>query len=140
MIPYARPNHWIRYHPEAILKELTEAKAAVLSLQEIPYLRKWVEELQAIQLKMEVAGTSKIEGADFTDKELEVALKETPDELFTRSQRQAHAVTKAYRFITTIANERPITCDLICDIHQLIIRGADDDHCVRVKSADETKM
>ena len=139
MVHYTLPKRWMLYKPEAILRELTEAKAAVLSLQEIPYLRKWVEELQAVQLKMEVAGTSRIEGADFTDKELEVALKETPDQLFTRSQKQAHAVTKAYRFITTISNERPISCELICEIHRMIVRGADDDHCIpgQIRRRDE---
>ena len=139
MIPYALPKHWILYDPQAILKELTEAKAAVLSLKEIPYLRKWVEELQAVRLKMEVAGTSRIEGADFTDKELEVALKETPDQLFTRSQKQAHAVTKAYRLITKIPNERPVTCNLICEIHRIIVKGADDDHCApgEIRRRDE---
>ena len=139
MIHYALPKHWMLYNPGAILKELTEAKAAVLSLQEIPYLRKWVEELQAVQLKMEVAGTSRIEGADFTDKELEVAITETPDQLFTRSQKQAHSVTKAYRFSTTIANERPITCELISEIHRIIVTGADDDHCApgQIRRRDE---
>jgi hypothetical protein len=46
-----------------------------------------VEELQNIQLKMEVAGTSQIEGAEFAGNELDVAIKaETPEELLTRSQ------------------------------------------------------
>ena len=139
MVHYALPKHWVLYNAQTILRELTEAKAAVLSLQEIPYLRKWVDELQAVQLKMEVAGTSRIEGAEFTDKELEVAIKETPDDLFTRSQKQAHAVTKAYRFITSIPNERPVNCELICEIHRMVVTGADDDHCEpgRIRRKDE---
>ena len=70
---------------------LVEAKARVQALTDLPYQRSWVEELQAIQLKREVAGTSRIEGADFTERELDAALSETPDERFTRSQRQARA-------------------------------------------------
>ncbi len=36
----------------------------------IPYQRSWVEGLQQIELKREIAGTSRIEGADFTIKPL----------------------------------------------------------------------
>jgi hypothetical protein len=39
------------------------------------YQRNWVEPLQSCSFKREVAGTSKIEGADFTDHELDVALR-----------------------------------------------------------------
>jgi hypothetical protein len=47
----------------------TKAKAAVLSLTNMPVQRSWVDALQIIQLKREVAGTSRIEGADFSEKE-----------------------------------------------------------------------
>lgn len=78
---------------------------------------------------MEVAGTSRIEGADFTDRELETALKETATELLTRSQRQAHAAVQAYRWIAVLPSDRPISADLIRDIHGRIVTGCDDDHC-----------
>lgn len=42
------------------MNDLVEAKAAVLSLKAIPHQRDWLEKLQEIQLKMEVAGTSRI--------------------------------------------------------------------------------
>jgi hypothetical protein len=56
----------------------------------MPYQRNWIEILQEIQLKREIAGTSRIGGADSTDRELDVALKPdaTTKELLTRSQRQ----------------------------------------------------
>jgi len=95
----------------------------------IPYQRRWVDDLQAMQLKLEVAGTSKIEGADFTGRELETAMQETPEQLMTRSQKQAHAATQAYRWIATVQRDRPVNEDLICEIHRLIVTGADDDHC-----------
>jgi len=70
-----------------------------------------VEALQEIQLKREVAGTSRIEGADFTDRELDAALKqETTEQLLTRSQKQAHAAMKAYKWIVTLPKDRPIDC------------------------------
>jgi cell filamentation protein, protein adenylyltransferase len=128
-ILYESPKGWSRYDPRAIANELAEAKAVVLSLKTVPYQRRWVEALQQIELKREVAGTSRIEGAEFTDRELEAAMKETPEELHTRSQRQAHAAVKTYRWIATIPNDRPIDGDLIRSIHRSIVEGADDDHC-----------
>jgi len=123
------PADWLRYNPGALIQELTEAKAAIMLLMAIPYQRRWVDALQEMQLKLEVAGTSKIEGADFTGKELETAMQETPEELLTRSQKQAHAATQTYRWIATVPSDRPINADLICEIHRRIVTGADDDHC-----------
>ncbi len=98
-------------------------------LKAIPYQRRWVDALQDMQLKLEIAGTSKIEGADFSGNELEAAMKQTTEQLLTRSQRQAHAATQAYRWIATIPPDRPISEELIREIHTRIIVGADDDHC-----------
>jgi hypothetical protein len=67
------PQHWIRYDRSEIVAELTEARAAILALTNIPYQRMWAEKLQEMELKREVAGTSRIEGADFTDRELDEA-------------------------------------------------------------------
>ena len=64
-IRYEIPLKWIEYDPIAIVNELVDAKSAVLSLTTAPYQRDWIEKLQQIQLKMEIAGTSRIEGADF---------------------------------------------------------------------------
>lgn len=95
----------------------------------MPYQRDWVENLQKIELKMEVAGTSKIEGADFTDRELDAVLKESSAQMITRSQRQAYAALQTYRWIATLEDDRPINSELVSDIHRRIITGADDDHC-----------
>ena len=129
MIKYGAPQHWIRYDRQAIFTPLVEAKAQVQALISLPYQRSWVEDLQAIQLKREIAGTSRIEGADFTERELDAALGETPDERFTRSQRQARAAVKAYGWIAQLPSARPINADLIRHIHRLIVTDADDDHC-----------
>jgi Fic family protein len=129
MIRYQLPQNWIRYDILAIADELTRAKAAVISLAAMPFQRSWAEELQVIQLKREVAGTSRIEGAEFTEKELEAAMKETPEQLHTRSQRQAAAAVATYRWIATLPNDKPIDADLICEVHRRIVTGADDDHC-----------
>ena len=128
-ILYTLPSQWLRYDARALVDVLTDAKAGVLSLTTMPIQRGWVEELQAIQLKREVAGTSRIEGADFTENELEEALQETPEQLLTRSQRQAHAAVKTYRWIASLADDRPMSADLIRTIHAFIVTGADDDHC-----------
>ena len=61
---------------------------SILALSQMPFQRSWAEELQQIELEREVAGTSRIEEAEFTDKELDAALRETPEQLETRSRRQ----------------------------------------------------
>ncbi len=129
IITYMPPSNWIRYDSKAIFDVLVEAKARVASLIDLPYQRSWVEELQAIQLKREVAGTSRIEGADFTENELEAALSQTSDERFTRSQRQARAAVRTYSWIAQLPNDQPINAKLVKQIHRLIVTDADDDHC-----------
>jgi Fic family protein len=130
-IPYVFPRHWILYEPTKILNALVAARAAVLSLTSTPFQREWVDKLQAIQLKMEVAGTSRIEGAEFTENELDAALKPNPkpEELFTRSQRQAHAAVQTYRWLANLPADRPLNRELIEEVHARIVRGCDDDHC-----------
>ena len=129
MIKYRIPDNWIKYDKRKIIDELIEAKSAVLSLTNVKYQRSWIEDLQELELKREVAGTSRIEGADFTEKEFEEALKETPDHLITRSQRQAHAAMRTYRWIEKLPNDIQITEKLLFDIHRKIVTDADDDHC-----------
>ena len=131
VIAYNLPQHWIHYdHLNVdLVNAYADAKASMLALKMIPYQRRWVDEMQAFELKREVAGTARIEGAEFTEQELDQSLHETPHQLFTRSQRQAHAVVNAYRWIADLSRDRHINKELICDIHRLIVTGADDDHC-----------
>lgn len=129
-IQYLIPDHWIRYDPMAVIGELTEAKASILSLANIPFQRSWAENLQEMELKREVAGTSRIEGADFTEREFEEAVADdAPDEHFSRSQRQARAAINTYRWIDGLERERPIDESLVKEIHRRIVTGCDDDHC-----------
>jgi Fic family protein len=140
VIPYMRPNDWVRYDIARILQPLSDAKAAVLSLTSVPFQKSWAEKLQAVQLKQEVAGTSRIEGADFTEHELDEALDAgVGSESMTRSQRQARAAVNTYRWIAKLPGDRPITCDLILETHRRIITGCDDDHCPpgQIRQADQ---
>jgi len=136
---YEPPRHWIDYDQRAIFNELMAAKAAMLALTQIPYQRSWADELQKVQLKREVAGTSRIEGAEFTDKELEVAMHETPEQLETRSQKQAAAAVATYRWIAQLAADRPVDEGLICEVHRRLVSGCDDDHCPpgKIRSRDQ---
>jgi cell filamentation protein, protein adenylyltransferase len=129
MIRYSIPRRWIHYDSQTITNALATAKATILSLQTIPYQKQWVERLQQAELKREIAGTSRIEGAEFTERELEEALQATTDALVTRSQRQARAVKRAYDWIASIPDDRPTDAQLIREIHRRIVTGADDDHC-----------
>ena len=139
-ISYEVPAGWIKYDKAEIFNELTTAKAAVIALQTMPFQRRWVEELQQMQLKMEVAGTSQIEGADFAANELDVALKaETAEELLTRSQKQANAAVKTYKWISDLPDDVPVSAELICEIHRRIVADCDADHCPpgRIRWADQ---
>lgn len=129
IVRYETPPDWIAYDRLAIIDEWMAAKAAMLALVEIPYQRSWADELQRIQLKREVAGTSRIEGAQFTEKELEAAMRETPEQLETRSQKQAAAAVATYRWIAQLPADRPVDGDLILEVHRRIVSGCDDDHC-----------
>ncbi len=133
VIHYERPTNWIAYDGPQLMYQLSEAKAAVLSLRTVPYQKRWVESLQRIELKREVAGTSRIEGAEFTDRELDDAMQPAPAEtaaqLFTRSQNQAAAAVKTYLWIARLAPDHPINGDLVKEIHRRIVTGADDDRC-----------
>ncbi len=130
-IPYHFPQHWIAYAQNRILDDLVAAKAAIQALRALPYQRDWLEDLQAIQLKMEVAGTSRIEGAEFTEQELDQALASAIPgaDLLTRSQRQARAAVETYRWIAGVPDDRPMTEDLIREVHRRMVTGCDDDHC-----------
>ena len=128
-IPYEIPRQWILFDSKTIQVELLGAKAAVLALTQIPYQRSWAEQVQQIQLKREVAGTSRIEGAEFTERELDAAMRETPQQLETRSQRQAACALATYRWIAKLETDRPIDESLVREIHRRIVSGCDDDHC-----------
>jgi Fic family protein len=129
IVPYRIPKNWISYAPMEILRPLTDAKAAMLALKEMPYQRSWADELQHLQLKREVAGTSRIEGAEFTEKELDAALRQTPESLETRSQRQAAAAVATYNWVARLPGDRPVDESLICEVHRRLVTGCDDDHC-----------
>lgn len=129
-IQYQLPDPWLRYEKGDIQDELLLAQAHILALKNIPFQRRWVQELQAIQLKLEIGGSSQIEGADFAADELERAIKaETPEELQTRSQKQAHALSRAYDWISELPDDLPITSELICEIHRQIVTDCEEDHC-----------
>ncbi|OFV96284.1 MAG: hypothetical protein A3F68_09700 [Acidobacteria bacterium RIFCSPLOWO2_12_FULL_54_10] len=138
-IKYVSPKNWVKFNHPELFEELSNAKAAVMSLKSIPYQRRWVQEIQQIQLKMEVAGSSRIEGAEFVGNELEVAIKaQSPEQLLTRSQKQANSAVKAYKWIAEIPDDKPIDEKLICDVHRLVVTDCDDDHCApgRIREQD----
>jgi Fic family protein len=128
-VRYTMPSSWIRYDAAAVLAELLGAKAAVLALTRMPYQKSWADGLQRIQLKREVAGTSRIEGAEFTERELDAAMLETPEQLATRSQRQAAAAVATYRWISALPGDRPVDERLVLEVHRRLVTGCDDDHC-----------
>lgn len=139
IVRYETPNDWLRYDRLRIFEELMAAKSAMLALTQIPYQRSWADELQKVQLKREVAGTSRIEGAEFTERELDAAMRDTPDQLETRSQRQAAAAVLTYRWIAQLPPDRPVDVELVLDVHRRLVTHCDDDHCApgRLRERDQ---
>ncbi len=123
------PESWIKYDFISVANELVNAKAEIIALKELPFYREWTNKLQQIELRCEIEGTTRIEGATFTERELDQAISESSEELLTRSQRQGRAMKVAYDWIAEIPGEEPITSEMILNLHSKIITCADDDHC-----------
>ena len=56
-------------------------------------------------------------------------MRETPQQLETRSQRQAACALATYRWIAKLEMDRPADEALVFEIHRRIVSGCDDDHC-----------
>ena len=128
---YAPPHRWINYDKTAILEQLIEARTAAGVLRQLPYLTQWIEAVHQEQLRLEAAGTSRIEGAEFTPQEENEAL--APDAGartdLTYSQRQLRAAEAAYRWISEQPAERFANQDFVLEVHRRIVTGCEDDHC-----------
>ena len=128
---YSIPERWIRYDLAAVFESLVQARTAAGVLNQMPYLPQWIEQVHEEQLRLEAAGTSRIEGAEFTQREQEEAL--APDlpahAGLTHSQRQLRAADATYRWMRSQPAGRWVTTDFILDIHRRIVTGCDDDRC-----------
>ena len=128
---YTPPYRWIHYNKIAIMQELIEAKTAAGVLGQLPYLSQWIETAHQEQLRLEAAGTSRIEGAEFTPQEEIEALasgSENRSDL-THSQRQLRAAETTYKWLVSQPAEHTVNRDFVLEIHRRIVTGCDDDHC-----------
>ena len=128
---YTLPERWVSYDAAAILDRLVEARSAAGVLNRLPYLQQWINQVHEEQLRLEAAGTSRIEGAEFSDEEQEIALASQvpPDVDLTRSQRQLRAADATYRWLRCQPADRPIIPEFVLDIHRRMVTGCDEDHC-----------
>lgn len=126
---YTAPHHWTRYDKAAILDLLIAAKTEAGILCQMPYLPQWIEEVHEEQLRLEAAGTSRIEGAEFSEREqAEALIPDAPGHL-TYSQRQLRAADATYRWLRLQPADRPVNAEFILEIHRRIVTGCDDDRC-----------
>ena len=90
---YLLPQRWLRYDPAAIMDPLIAAKTAAGILRGLPYLPQWIAQVHEEQLRLEAVGTSRIEGAEFSQREQAEALapESTTRYDLTHSQRQLRA-------------------------------------------------
>ena len=128
---YSIPERWIRYDLSAVFELLVQARTAAGVLNRMPYLPQWIEQVHEEQLRLEAAGTSRIEGAEFTQREQEEALAPDPPAHpgLTHSQRQLRAADAAYRWMRLQPADRWVLTNFILDIHRRIVTGCDDNHC-----------
>lgn len=126
---YTVPQHWIRYDKAAILDLLIAAKTEAGILRQMPYLPQWIEEVHEEQLRLEAAGTSRIEGAEFSEREQAEALMPDAPGHLTYSQRQLRAADATYRWLRLQPADRPVNAEFILEIHRRIVTGCDDDRC-----------
>ncbi len=82
-------------------------------------------------MRLEAAGTSRIEGAEFTPQEEDEAL--APDAGnrtdLTYSQRQLRAAEATYQWIASQPRERPVNREFMLEVHRRIVTGCDDHRC-----------
>ena len=126
---YTIPQGWIRYDSAAVFELLVQAKTAGGVLNRMPYLPQWIEQVHEEQLRLEAAGTSRIEGAEFTQREQEEALAPAAHADLTHSQRQLRSADATYRWLRSLPAGQWVTRELILNIHRRIVTGCDDDHC-----------
>ena len=128
---YTLPERWVSYNAAAVLDQLVEARSAAGVLNRLPYLQQWIAQVHEEQLRLEAAGTSRIEGAEFSDQEQEIALASQipPHVDLTRSQRQLRAADATYRWLRSQPIDRPIKPEFVLDIHRRMVTGCDDDYC-----------
>ena len=126
---YTVPQQWTRYDKTAIFDRLIAAKTEAGVLRRMPYLPQWVEEVHEEQLRLEAVGTSRIEGAEFSEREQAEALVPDAPMHLTHSQRQLRAADATYRWLQSRPEDRPVNAEFILEIHRRIVTGCDDDHC-----------
>ena len=128
---YILPRQWAHYDTTAIFNQLVEAKTAAGILRQMPHLPQWIEPAHEEQLRLEAVGTSRIEGAEFTEREQEQALRHDAPAIggLTHSQLQLRCADATYRWLRAQPLDRPVTAEFISDIHRRIVTGCDDDHC-----------
>jgi len=128
---YVVPSQWVLYNYAAVSGPLVDAHVAAGVLSRLPHLPQWIEQAHEEQLRLEAVGTSRIEGAEFTQREQDEALmpgaSERPD--LTHSQRQLRAANETYLWLRSLPSDQPVSAELILDIHRSVVTGCDDDRC-----------
>ena len=110
---------------------LIAAKPAAGILSGLPYLPQWIEQVHEEQLRLEAVGTSRIEGAEFSQREQDEAL--APESItrsdLTHSQRQLRAAESTYRWLGSQPADLPINDKFILEVHRRFVTGCDDHNC-----------
>ncbi len=138
-IHYRKPADWMFYDIQKIAHSLIGAKSALRTLQNLPYQKSWLENLQKIGHKEEVFGTTRIEGVEVTEQEFQEALEKPFEFLKLKNQREIKAADNAYKWISKLQVGAPITKELLMNIHRQITRGIEDSEYKpgRIRESDD---
>ena len=128
---YRLPRAWIDYRAPEIAGPLARARAEAAIANQSPPPPSPIEQVREEQLRLEAAGTARIERAVFSEREQEEALSAENAAVagLTHSQRQLRAAYSTYLWIDSLPADRPVNADLILQIHRRVVSGCDDDHC-----------
>lgn len=137
---YKIPDSFVKYHQDEVDKSLRETNKILSALKQIynlypPNLKK---DFQSQKFKRELSSTSRIEGAEFTEEELDNIFNQpntSAEEGETRSQKELINLKKTYEWLVDIP-EKLLTEDLIFETHKKIIKGIGGSEIGKVRTSN----
>ena len=117
----------------ALIRSVAEAEAVAKFIRGVPLPPSTQERLDRLNIMRAVRGTTGIEGADLTEEEVGRILEEPHDkpvlpESRAREEQEARNAEAVMRFVAHITDEdegRPLTEEVIREVHRLTTAGID---------------
>lgn len=116
-----------------LIRSVAEAEAVAKFLRGVPLHPAVQQRLDRLNIIRAVRGTTGIEGADLTEEEVDLILREPPDRPVlpasrAREEQEARNAEAVMRFVAGVTGgdgERPLTEELVLELHRLTTIGID---------------